>query len=142
MWVLFLIAILGLFRRGQKISSAKNVIERKKELRKFVKQKQYDKVLKTGNEILEKNPHDPDVLFIVGGIYYMRNKLKTAITYFDRALEIAEYDTQVLLLKANAHFRLSDTSKSIQCCDKIREIDPKNKGVKELQEKIEHTKRA
>jgi len=129
---------LGLFRRGQKISSAKNVIERKKELRKFVKQKQYDKVLKTGNEILEKNPH----LFIVGGIYYMRNKLKTAITYFDRALEIAEYDTQVLLLKANAHFRLSDMLKSIQCCDKIREIDPKNKDVKELQEKIEHTKRA
>ena len=34
--LLFLIAILGLFRRGQKISSAKNVIERKKELQEKI----------------------------------------------------------------------------------------------------------
>ena len=130
----------GLFDRKPKDATIKKISERKKELRKLVKQKQYENALKEGNEILQKNPHDQDVLFIVGGIYYMKNKLKTAISYFDRSLEIAEFDTELLLLKANAHFRLGEVSQTKQCCEKIQEIDPKNKGVKELLEKIENTK--
>jgi len=130
---------LGLFSRGPKDFAKKQVAERKKELRKLVKQKQYEKALKVGNEILEKNPHDQDVLFVVGGIYYMKNKLKTAISHFDRSLEIAQFDSEVLLLKANAHFRLGELSQAKQCCEKIQEIDSKNKAVKELLDKIENT---
>ena len=128
----------GLFGRS-KSPLEKKVKEGKKELRKLVKQKQYEKALKVGNEILEKNPHDQDILFIVGGIYYMENKLKSAISFFDKSLEIAEFDTEVLLLKANAHFRLVELSQAKHCCEKIQEIDPKNKAVKELLEKIENT---
>jgi len=130
---------LRLFSRGPKDFAKKQVTERKKELRKLVKQKQYDKALKVGNEILEKNPHEHDVLFVVGGIYYMENKLKTAISHFDRSLEIAQFDTELLLLKANAHFRLGELSQAKQCCEKIQEIDSKNKAVKELLDKIENT---
>ncbi len=126
----------GLFGRS-KSPLEKKIKERKKELRKLVKQKQYEKALKVGNEILEKNPHEQDVLFVVGGIYYMKNKLKTAISHFDRSLEIAQFDTELLILKANAHFRLGELSQAKQCCEKIQEIDPKNKGVKELLEKIQ-----
>ncbi len=128
----------GLFGRS-KSPLEKKVKERKKELRKLVKQKQYEKALKVSNEILEKNPHEQDVLFIVGGIYYMKNKLKTAISHFDRSLEIAQFDTELLLLKANAHFRLGELSQAKQCCEKIQEIDSKNKAVKELLDKIENT---
>jgi len=128
----------GLFGRA-KSPLEKKVKESKKELRKLVKQKQYDDALKVGNEILEKNPHDQDVLFIVGGIYYMENKLKSAISFFDKSLEIAEFDSEVLLVKANAHFRLGELEKSKQSCEKIQEIDSKNKAVKELLEKIENT---
>ncbi len=128
----------GLFGRS-KSPLEKKIKERKKELRKLVKQKQYEKALKVGNEILEKNPHEQDVLFVVGGIYYMENKLKTAISHFDRSLEIAQFDTELLLLKANAHFRLEELSQAKQCCEKIQEIDSKNKAVKELLEKIENT---
>ena len=128
---------MKLFGRKKKDPKSKKAIELKKELRKLVKQKKYDEALKIGNKILEKIPHENDVLFIVGGIYYMRNRLKTAITFFDSALEIGEYDVQVLLLKANSHFQLGDIGKSKSCCEKIIEIDPKNKGVKELQEKFE-----
>ena len=130
--------MVGLFGRS-KAPLEKKVKERKKELRKLVKQKQYEKALKVGNEILEKNPYDQDILFIVGGIYYMENKLKTAISHFDRSLEIALFDTELWLLKANAHFRLGELSQVKQCCEKIQEIDPKNKAVKELLEKIENT---
>ena len=125
----------GLFRKS-KDTTKKQISERKKELRKLVKQKQYEKALKVGIQILDKNPHEQDVLFIVGGIYYMKNKLKTAISHFDRSLEIAQFDTELLLLKANAHFRLGDISQAKQCCEKILEIDSKNKGVKELLEKM------
>ena len=61
-------------------------------------------------------------------------------SYFDRALEIAEYDTELLLLKANAHFRLGEIKKSKQCCEKIQEVDSKNKTVNEILEKIENQK--
>ncbi len=128
----------GLFGRS-KSPLEKKIKERKKELRKRVKQKQYEKALKVGNEILEKNPHEQDVLFVVGGIYYMENKLKTAISHFDRSLEIALFDTELLLLKANAHFRLGELSQAKQSCEKIQEIDSKNKAVKQLLEKIENT---
>ncbi len=43
----------GLFGRS-KFPLEKKIKERKKELRKLVKQKQYDDALKVGNEILEK----------------------------------------------------------------------------------------
>ena len=130
--------MVGLFGRS-KSPAEKKIIQRKKELRKLVKQKQYEKAIKVGNEILEKNPHEQDVLFIVGGIYYMKNKLKTSISYFDRSLEIAQFDTELLLLKANAHFRLGDFSQAKQACQKIQEIDSKNKEVNELLEKIENS---
>ena len=129
---------MGLFGKP-KSANEKKVIERKKELRKLVKKKLYDKALKVGIEILDKNPYEQDVLFIVGGIYYMEDKLKTAISYFDRSLEIAKFDTEVLLLKANAHFKLGELKKAKQCCHNIQEIDSKNKAANELLEKIKNS---
>ena len=74
--------------------------------------------------------------FTVGGIYYMKNKYKTAISYFDKVLEISSYDIDVLILKAYSHQKLGENKRAIQCCNKIREIDPKNKTVSELSEKL------
>lgn len=126
----------GLFGKT-KSPAEKLIISRKKELRKLVKKKQYDEALKIGNEILKKNPYEQDVLFIVGGIYYIQNKLKTAISHFDRSLEIAKLDAEGLLLKANAHFRLGELKKAKESCEKIKEINSKNKAANELLKKIE-----
>lgn len=126
----------GLFGKNstKKESSVHNKM---KELRKLVKDKQYDKAIKIGDEILRKTPHNHDVHFIVGGIYYMRGKLKTALIHFDEALKIGEYDPDVLLLKATAHFKLGQIKDSIVSCEKLKEIDPKNKSLKELESKIQ-----
>ena len=129
---------MGLFSKKPQDPKKKKSLELKKELRKLVKKKKYDDALKIGRQILDNTPYENDVLFIVGSIYYMQNKHKTAISYFDRSLNIGEYDTHALLLKANSHFTLGEMKKCQSCCDKILEIDPKNKGVKELQEKIEN----
>lgn len=132
--------MVGLFGKNPKDFERKQASQKKKELRKLVKQKQYDAALKIGTEILQKNPYENDVSFIVGGIYYMKSKYKSAISYFEKALEIATFDTDVLILKANSHYHLGEHKQAIQCCAKIREIDPKNKAVSELLSKIESAK--
>ncbi|MGI0056237.1 MAG: tetratricopeptide repeat protein, partial [Nitrosarchaeum sp.] len=96
--------------------------------------------LQIGSEILKKIPEENDVLFIVGGIYYMKNKYRDAISYFEKALKIGAYDIEVLILKANSHYYLGEHKQAIQCCNKIKEIDPKNKAVSELLSKIESAK--
>ena len=129
--------LIGLFSKGSKDPPKEKNSAKLKELRKIVKEKKYDHALRVGLEYLQEVPENNDVLFIVGSIYYMKNKFKTAISYFEKSLEIGTYDTDVLILKANAHYKIGETKKAIQCCNKIKEIDPKNKSVAELLEKIE-----
>ena len=124
--------MVGLFNRTPKDPQKKKNIEKIKEMKKLVKEKNYAQALKAGLEYLEKVPNNHDVLFTVGGIYYMKNKYKTAISYFERALEIGSYDIDVLLLKAYSHQKLGQKNIAAQCCHKIQEIDPKNKAVSEL----------
>lgn len=129
--------MVGLFNRSPKNAQTKKNIEKIKEIKKLVKEKKYSHALKSGIEYLKKVPNNHDILFTVGGIYYMKNKYKTAISYFDKALEISSYDVDVLLLKAHSHQKLGENKRAVQCCDKIREVDPKNKAVSELLEKID-----
>ena len=126
----------GLFSRAPKDPQKKKNAQKLKAIKKLVKEKKYAQALKTGTEYLQKDPHNHDVLFTVGGIYYLQNKHKTAISYFDKALEIATYDVDVLLLKAYSHQKLGENKRAIQCCEKIQEIDPKNKSVSNLLEEL------
>ena len=128
--------MVGLFSRSPKDPQKKKNREKLKELRKLVKEKKYPVAIKIGTEYLQKVPENHDVLFIVGGIYFMKKKYKTAISYFEKALDIGSYDIDVLILKANAHYELGENKNAIKCCDKVKEIDPKNKAVIELLKKI------
>ena len=124
--------LVGLFSRAPKDPRQKKNVEKLKEFKKLVKDKKYEQAIKSGTEYLDKVPNNHDVLFTMGGIYYMKNKYKTALSYFDKALEIGSYDVDVLLLKAYSHQKLSEKKKAIECCEKIKEVDPKNKSVAEL----------
>ena len=53
-----------------------------------------------GLDYPEKVPYNHDALFTIGGIYYLKNKYRTAISFFDRCLETGDSDVEVLLLKA------------------------------------------
>jgi tetratricopeptide (TPR) repeat protein len=132
--------LVGLFGLGSKDPAKKSISKKKKELRKLVKAKKYDSALRIGSEILQKNPDENDVLFIIGGIYYMKTKYRTAISYFEKSLEIATHDVEVLILNANSNFRLGNFKQAIICCETIKEIDPKNKAVEDLLEKIKSNK--
>ena len=127
-----MIVLVGLFSRTPKDPNQKRNAEKFKEFKKLAKQKKYDDALKSGTEYLRMVSNNHDALFTVGGIYYLKKKYKTAISYFDKALEIGSYDVDVLLLKAYSHQKLGENKRTLQCCEKIQEVDPKNKAVSEL----------
>ncbi len=127
----------GLFSREPKDPRRKKNVQKLKEVKKLVKEKKYAEALKSGTEYLQKVPGHHDVLFTVGGIYYLQNKYKTAISYFDKALDIGTYDVDVLLLKAYSHQKLGEPKLVVQCCDKIKEIDPKNRSVAKLLDELD-----
>ena len=127
-----MIILVGLFSRTPKDPNQKKNADKFKEFKKLAKQKKYDDALKSGTEYLKKVPNNHDALFTMGGIYYLKKKYKTAISFLDKSLEIGSYDVDALLLKAYSHQKLGENKRAIQCCEKIREVDPKNKSVTEL----------
>jgi tetratricopeptide (TPR) repeat protein len=129
--------LVGLFSRTPKDPNLKKNAEKFKEFKKLAKQKKYDDALKSGTEYLRKVPNNHDALFTMGGIYYLKKKYKTAISFLDKSLEIGSYDVDALLLKAYSHQKLGENKRAIQCCEKIREVDPKNKSVSELLTQLE-----
>ena len=131
-----MIVLVGLFSRTPKNPELKNNIKKYKEFKKLVKEKKYPEALKSGIELLKNVPNHHDALFMVGSIYYLKNEFKIAISYFDKSLEIGEYDVDVLLLKAYSHQKLGEPRIAIKCCEKIKEVDPKNKSSLELLDKL------
>ena len=129
--------MFGLFGKTPKDPNLKINVKKYKEFKKILKAKKYPEALKAGLSLLETAPHHHDTLFMVGSIYYMKNNYKTALSYLDKSLEIGEYDIDALLLKAYTHQQLSQSKRAISCCEKIKHIDPKNKSVKELLERLE-----
>jgi len=124
--------LVGLFSRTPKDPNLKKNSEKFKEFKKLAQQKKYAEALKSGTDYIRKVPNNHDALFTMGGIYYLKKKYKTAISYLDKSLEIGEYDVDALLLKAYSHQKLGENKRAIQCCKKIKEVDPKNKPASEL----------
>lgn len=129
--------LVGLFSRTPKDPNRKRNEEKFKEFKKLAKQKKYDDALKSGTEYIRKVPNNHDALFTMGGIYYLKKKYKTAISFLDKSLEIGAYDVDALILKAYSHQKLGENKRAIQCCKKIQEVDPKNKSVSELLTQLE-----
>ena len=128
--------MVGLFKRIPRDPQLKVNTEKFKKFKKLVKAKKYPEALKLGLDYLEKVPYNHDVLFTLGGIYYLKNQYRKAISFFDRALETGDSDVEVLLLKAYSHQKLHENKLAIDCCKKIQVFDPKNKSVPDLLSKL------
>ena len=111
----------------------------KNRIKKLVNEGEYKEALELGKSLEEKNPNDTDVLFILGSIYYILEDAKNSLHYFDKVLNIREYDTEALLLKANVHLYLKENKSVINCCNKILEVDSKNELAKKILEHLEKT---
>ena len=131
-----MIILVGLFNKTPEDIAFKKNIKQFKKFKKLVKGKKYPEALELGLDYLEKVPYNHDALFTIGGIYYLKNKYRTALSFFDRALETGDSDVEVLLLKAYLHQKLQENQLAIDCCKKIQVFDPKNKSVPDLLSKL------
>ena len=111
----------------------------KRKLRKLVKQGEYKEAVEFGKSLEEKNPNDPDLLFIMGSIFYILKDAKTCLNYFDRVLEINGFDKETLLLKANVHIFLKEFDIAVECCNTVLEEDPENNEAKNILERIQNS---
>ena len=50
----------------------------------------------------------------------------------NKVLEIAEYDIDALVLKASIIADMKNKKCAMECCDKIKEIDPKNTTMQKI----------
>ena len=108
----------------------------RRKLRKLVKEKKYDEGLRYGHEIEKTLEHDPDRSFIIGTIYFILGNAEKTIYYMNKTLEIGQYDIDALSIKASVFLNQKNKSGVRKCCDKIREIDPKNKALKEIEAEL------
>ena len=108
----------------------------RRHLRKLIKQKKYDEALKYGHDIEKNLEHDPDVAFIIGTVYFMKGDVKNTLSYMNKTLEVGEYDIDALSIKASVYINLKKIDQVKECFEKIKEIYPKNKALKEIEDEL------
>ena len=100
------------------------------------REKKYNEALEYGHGIENKLEHDPDIAFIIGTIYYSNGDSQKTLEYMDKTLEIGIFDLDALAIKASVYLNLKNKDKVIECCDKIKELDPKNKSLLEIEDEL------
>lgn len=113
------------------------IIYPKRKLRKLVKEGEYKEAIQFGKSLEKKDPNDSDLLFIMGSIFYILKDPNPALHYFNRVLEINEYDQETLLLKANVNIFLKEFEAARECCNKVLEVDFENMEAKNILERIQ-----
>ena len=103
-------------------------------LRKFIKEKKYAEALKysVNLEKDERYRNDTDIAFIIGTIHFLKGDIEKTLSYMNKVLEIAEYDIDALVLKASILAGMNNKKGVIECCNKIKEIDPKNATMQKI----------
>ena len=101
-----------------------------------IREKKYDEALEYGHGIEKKLEHDPDIAFIIGTIYYIKGDSQKTLEYMNNVLEIGMFDLDALAIKASVYLNLKNREKVIECCNKIKEVDPKNKSLIEIEEEL------
>lgn len=109
----------------------------KRRLRNLVKDGDYLEALEFGKNLEKKHPDDPDLLFMIAGIYYLNGDAQNTLPYLDKTLALNPNDTEALLMKVNLHLYLKDKEQAVDCCEKLRKIDPQNKEIDEILDKLE-----
>jgi tetratricopeptide (TPR) repeat protein len=74
---------------------------------------------------------------MIASIYYINGDAKNTLSYLDKTLALSHNDTEALFMKANLHLYLKDKEQAVDCCERLRKIDPKNKEIDEILDKLE-----
>lgn len=109
----------------------------KRKLKKLVKEGEYKQAVEFGESLLNKNPNDEDLHFIMGSIFYILKDPKPSLYYFDKVLELKGFDSETIMLKANVHVFLKEYDAAIDCCKKILGKEPENNDARHLLKQLD-----
>ena len=109
----------------------------KRNLRKLIKEGEFEEAIALGNSMEEKYQYDPDFIIIMASIFYILQDPKKTLQYIDRVLEINEYDTDALGLKLRVYQHFKENDKVIECCKKILEVNSDAFEVRDILNELE-----
>ncbi len=110
----------------------------KRQLRKLIKDGEYNEAIEFGKSLESEYSDDPDFMFIMGSAYFIVEAPQKALPYFEKSYELNNNDIEVLTLKTNVHLALEQKDKATDCCKKILELQPKNLEAQQLLEELEN----
>jgi tetratricopeptide (TPR) repeat protein len=109
----------------------------KRNIRKLIKQGDYEKAIQLGKSLESEYSDDHDFMFIMGSVYFLVDNPKNALPYFEKAFKLNQNDVEMLRLKTNVHLALEQKDEAINCCEHILRIDPKNHEAHDLLDQLE-----
>ena len=96
-------------------------------LKIYYTKKEYDLVLKTGEDLLDKDPknsNNKEIYRILGECYYGKKDYPKTIQYLSRYLEEAqEVVRENMYMLGDSHFQTKDYKKSIECFQKVTAVE-------------------
>ncbi len=110
----------------------------KRRLKKLIREGEYIEAIEFANTLESKFSDDPDFMFIIGSLYVILEDAKKALPYFEKAVQLDNYDVETLKLKTDVHLELQQKDDAIDCCKRILELEPKNYKAQELLEELEN----
>ena len=95
--------------------------------------KRYSEAEELLNQALKTNPSDPKSYHLRGMARLYQNRLEGATQDFQKALQLAPSDTDIMASLGKAHYKSGQSSKAVKVLDQAVKTDPDNfKAVNQL----------
>ncbi len=84
---------------------------------------QFNKAVTQFQKVLLRSEYMP-ALVNMGNIYYMRDEMKMALPFYDRAYAVGSFDPRVILAVAKANHKLENYGSAKEAYEKLTSLDP------------------
>lgn len=97
----------------------------------YINAGQLEKGVKMLEEVLQRKPQDPELIYSIADSYYKLKKWDDAIRYWDMNLAIDKKNARALYMIGMSYQKKGEKEKGMQLCDKAIEMDPSLKKLRE-----------
>lgn len=97
----------------------------------YINAGQLEKGVKMLEEVLQRKPQDPELIYSIADTYYKIKKWDEAIRYWDMNLTIDKTNARALYMIGMSYQKKGEKEKGMQLCDKAIEMDPSLRKLRE-----------
>jgi GWxTD domain-containing protein len=102
-----------------------------------LQEKNYNRTIELGTPLEVKNPHNAQVLWLMGWAYYYQHKYSDALRFFERYRLEEPKRVEALNLLADIYYRLNEPEKSLERVEQSLALRPDQKDILELKQKLQ-----